>query len=109
MILRALLLCWCIPLAANAASVGQTPPALTGMDLQSGQAVDLAALHLIDADPQCAAGPRPPILGILLVPTAGGLNDRVGSTPLSERLPAHVPSDCFAGGGAAVDTDHKAR
>ena len=45
MIFRALLLCWCLPLAANAANVGQTPPALTGMDLQSGQAVDLEALH----------------------------------------------------------------
>ena len=43
--LRALLLCWCIPFAAYAADVGQTPPALTGMDLQSGQAVDLDAMH----------------------------------------------------------------
>ncbi len=45
MFLRALFLCCWIPLHAFAVSNGDTPPAVTGADLQNGQPVDLAALR----------------------------------------------------------------
>lgn len=45
MFLRALSLFLWFPIIALAAKVGDTPPAVAGADLQSGQPVDLAALR----------------------------------------------------------------
>lgn len=45
MFLRALCLLLCIPIAALATNVGETPPPVTGTDMQNGQPVDLVALR----------------------------------------------------------------